>query len=453
MVLADSQPLFWGLVLLCAAIVYWAPLPLAGLAAVGFVVLGFRDPLPALSLIVFSLPFYLLGRPVGHYSFSPTEVFIVLSSVSAAARLFFGGGLARSLADPLTVAFRRAAGDPVIAALAMLLVLAGVVSLSASIEVHQSLESLRTIVVEPVAFFFLVVTQVRRRSDVAVLAFALVLSGVAISLVGGWQYLTDERIITAEAGLRRIRGFYGSPNNLALFLGRAIPVSLAFALFWSRARLIWIVSASIMTAAMLLTFSVGGWVAVALAALVVAGLHSRRTLEVAAGVGVVLLLGGGVIGARIPRIASHFNFQSGTTFVRLDVWQSAVNMLAAHPIRGIGLDNFLYYYQHGYRLPTAWEDPNLSHPHNLILDFWLSLGIQGLVLLGVLLARFLHEVWLCWQTSSAEVRALFAGAVGAMVDIVAHGFVDNSFFLPDLAVLFWLMFAIVAVLRREQSSI
>ena len=39
---------------------------------------------------------------------------------------------------------------------------------------------------------------------------------------------------------------------------------------------------------------------------------------------------------------------------------SGAHMVFDHPIRGIGLDNFLYYYQHGYGLPSAWQDPNLS---------------------------------------------------------------------------------------------
>ena len=52
-------------------------------------------------------------------------------------------------------------------------------------------------------------------------------------------------------------------------------------------------------------------------------------------------------------------------------------MIANHPLRGVGLDGFLYAYRSRYVLPSAWEEPNLSHPHNLLLDAWTRLGLAG----------------------------------------------------------------------------
>lgn len=441
----ETSGVVWGLTLVSALVAFTAPLPVAALGALAFVALAAIEPLPALAVVVFTVPFSPLGRSVGHYSFSPTEIFLVLAAIGAGARAVV------TFAPPSTGTVRRVLDDPVSLGLAALFVVAGLLSLTASVEKHQSLQSFRTIIAEPVVLYLLIVCQVRRRSEVAVLAGALVLAGVAISLVGGWQYITNDRIITAEAGLRRIRGFYGSPNNLALFLGRALPFALAFALFWRRGRLLWLTATVVMALAMLLTFSIGGWVAIGLAVLVVAALHSGRTLKVAVAVAVVGLLAGGIIGAGVPRIASHFDLRDGTTFARLDVWRSALHMLRDHPIRGIGLDNFLYYYQHGYRLPSGWEDPDLSHPHNIVLDFWLSLGFPGLLVLVGGMGWLAREVARGWRDSSGEVRGMYVGVTGALVDMVAHGMVDNSFFLPDLAVLFWLMFAIVTVLRREHS--
>src|SRR5207245_8279213 len=126
---------------------------------------------------------------------------------------------------------------------------------------------------------------------------------------------------------------------------------------------------------------------------------------------------------------------------RLNVWGSALCMLADDPVRGVGLDNFLFYYQNGYRLPTAWQDPDMSHPHNVVLDFWLSLGLPGLLVAGALVGRFVELVKERWATSGPMERGLYAGSAGALADTILHGAVDNSFFLVDLAVLFWLLFA------------
>jgi hypothetical protein len=37
-----------------------------------------------------------------------------------------------------------------------------------------------------------------------------------------------------------------------------------------------------------------------------------------------------------------------------------------------------------------------------------------------------------------------AGALGAMADLLVHGFIDNSYFLVDLACVFWLCLALAA---------
>jgi O-antigen ligase len=205
--------------------------------------------------------------------------------------------------------------------------------------------------------------------------------------------------------------------------------------------------------ALALTFSIGAWIAVGLSLLVVAASRGRRVFGLAAGaavLGLVLLV---AVGTRVPRIGSHFAAGFSTSFIRLSVWQSALHLLRDHPLRGIGLDNFLYYYQHGYRLPDAWQDPNLSHPHNLILDFWLSLGLPGLLVALGLFGRFAALVRDAWGSADAFEKGLIAGAVGALADTVLHGMVDNSFFLVDLAMLFWLTFAIVSLLSTRSMRV
>jgi hypothetical protein len=46
-------------------------------------------------------------------------------------------------------------------------------------------------------------------------------------------------------------------------------------------------------------------------------------------------------------------------------------------------------------------------------------------------------------------RVLALALFGSMVDFAAHGLVDNSYFLIDLAIIFCVEFALLEVLRRE----
>jgi O-antigen ligase len=131
-------------------------------------------------------------------------------------------------------------------------------------------------------------------------------------------------------------------------------------------------------------------------------------------------------------------------------------MLRDHPILGIGLDNFLYKYQQEYLPPEAAIEPNLSHPHNWLVNFWLSLGVLGVAAVLWLLLLFLNGVRsVLARSSDPAARALVIGAAGSMASCLIHGAVDNSYFLPDMALIFWFTLAVPRILisSLQQSRV
>ena len=114
-------------------------------------------------------------------------------------------------------------------------------SLAISRNLSVSIRELRVVVLDSALFYLLVsrspwLTQDREQARRFALYFAdaLVLAGALIATHGLYQYVSGGDTIVAE-GVRRIRGFYGSPNNLALLLGRILPLALALAL-WGQTR-------------------------------------------------------------------------------------------------------------------------------------------------------------------------------------------------------------------------
>jgi O-antigen ligase len=135
-------------------------------------------------------------------------------------------------------------------------------------------------------------------------------------------------------------------------------------------------------------------------------------------------------------------------------------MFLDHPLLGVGLDNFLYQYRSKYILPAAWEDPNLSHPHNMALDYLSRLGVLGLACGVWLQAGFWRAAVGAYRrlsaASQADLRALCVGLMASVADMLAHGLVDNSFFLLDLAFAFYLTLAAVQFLQaaaKEPSAV
>jgi O-antigen ligase len=160
--------------------------------------------------------------------------------------------------------------------------------------------------------------------------------------------------------------------------------------------------------------------------------------------------------------------QTNTAQRRLDIWRSSVNMLRDHPVLGVGPDNFLHYYAPtrkedlwqrectpgvGYMMPDAGAEPCLSHPHNEFLDFWLSSGVLGLgafIWIEIAFWRCALQVWR--RAGSTLDRVLLLGTMGAMLAGLLHGLVDNSYFLMDLSIIFWLLCAYVGKQAEERIS-
>ncbi len=288
---------------------------------------------------------------------------------------------------------------------------------------------------------------------------ALVLGATLAALYAIYQFLFTDHAITAE-GVRRARGVYGSPNNLALLLDRIAPIMAAVAVFSNPAilqpkspaqndstvaqiggrRLLYTLGLVPILVALVLTFSRGALLLGLPAAILFLGIvRGGRVLWVALGVlaaagsGLVPLLG-------TERLRSLLELRSGTGFFRLRLWQSAWVMMREHLWLGVGLDNFLYQYRTRYILPDAWQEPNLSHPHNIILDFGTRLGLGGIALLIWLEVAFWRVAWRLYRRQGTQAtRALTLGLMASMVASLAHGLVDHSFFLVDLAFIFFLI--------------
>jgi O-antigen ligase len=145
------------------------------------------------------------------------------------------------------------------------------------------------------------------------------------------------------------------------------------------------------------------------------------------------------------RFQRLLDFGQGTGFLRLQLWRSAWQMALDYPALGVGPDNFLYAYRSGYLLPGAWQEPNLNHPHTLLLDWWTRLGIPGLLLGGAWLGSGVLAVsnWL----RNGPQRALALGALAACAAALAHGLIDVSYALPDLMIVWVLLFGLAQTKR------
>jgi O-antigen ligase len=424
-----------GLLLIGYALLPSAALAL--LAAVGFAALACRSPQLGLAAVVATLPTYLYPREMAGLALSLPETALLLTTVATIVR-----AIVRRDVVP-----RGSPFDPWVA----LLLASALLSLLPTEYLKLSLRSLRTLILEPVLFFYLTLMLVPSLAALRPLVWSLLGSASVVSAIAIAQVLGNIHTVEVE-GARRALGTYFSPNHLGLFLGRAFPFALALSLWVPRWRPWALLIAALIALAIGATFSAGAWLGAAASLLVLAAFWGPRAL-------VATALSGGALAAvgmltfaalGIERVTGQFSRTGETANFRRQIWTSALAMVRDHPLLGIGLDNFLYRYQLEYILPAAWQEPNISHPHNWALQFWLELGVPGLVAAVGLLGSFF---WLALRrlrrAPSGENRALVAGAVASMGGLLVHGSLDNSYFLVDLAILFWLHLAVIVIATRE----
>jgi O-antigen ligase len=444
---------------LTAGLFYFSPSALVALAALLVLILLFYLRLDlALAFAALFIPFYLQPRLLWQEGFALVEI-TTLIALGVWVLQNLRPRLLRLNAQGLKTS--RARFNPLASlssldwACLALWVVATLSLLTAEFK-GFALREYRLVIVDPLIFYFLLrCTPLDRRAWWRIVDF-FVLGAVGVAAYGLYQYVTGTDLITAEGGVMRITSVYGSPNNLALYLGRALPIALATAILGrqTRRRVGYTLATLIMAAATLLTFSKGALLFGLPAALVVIaiGWLGRRGWIIS-GVGAAAGLASLPILSQWSRFA-NFLSEGGTGFFRLKLWGSAWRMFLDHPVLGVGLDNFLYEYRSKYIQPDAWQDPNLSHPHDMVLDFLSRLGVLGFACGIWLIVGFWRTAIVTFRKPGAdpEARALCLGLMASVADMLAHGVVDHSFFLLDLAYAFFLILAAVQYLRSPAQE-
>ena len=434
---------------------------LAFAASIGLLVLW--RPRTGVYLLILSLPLHARAVQLGLGRVTLPELLWIMTTVAIVARAAWHERGPR---------WPRSFGGPAV----LLIVAAAVATIGAQVPT-MALRELRVVVIEPALLLVLIVTLFRGRDDPARLVWTLVAAGVGAGAAALVLGAAGQRLIEAE-GVVRLAGPYSSPNHLALFLGRLLPLALALALISAGSRrAIAIFGASVIGAALLFSFSRGAWLAsaagagVVLIGLLVTGRPTwrealirplgstagRRTLIISAVVVVSILILGFGLAMGTERLRSVVDPLGGTMALRLQLWQAALRMGLDHPLFGVGPDGFLYTYP-AYREGVAWREPFVSHPHNLILDYWLRAGIMGVIALGWLLAAWGRSAWLLIQKhgparpGTSRSQLIAPGLAGSLTNFVVHGLVDNSYFLPDLAYVCWASAGVLIVLVQHTST-
>ena len=392
------------------------------------------SPTSIVAGIVVTVPFVQHSVGIGGTAWMLLELAILLAAASVGVRFLLQLLQTRSLrpiAPLLTPISTSLAGA--------LLIAIGVVSLLTVADPRyrpDSVRELRWVIIEPLIALLLfrwLIDTGRRR----VLIGAFLVTGSIIAMISAAQLVFGSGAVVVD-GVERAAWPYLHPNNLALYLERVAILGLGLALLMPAYRRLLVIATVTAGLGLALTLSRGAAAAIIVGAiwLVAAARVKHGWRWVAFGAVAVLAVFAIVAAGRLTDSGG-----SGTRSSRELIWESSVEMIRDHPVTGVGPDQFFNQYGRRYVQPAGWQERYTSHPHNIVLDFWLRLGLAGLawlVAMCIFGVRFVVGSWGSFQT-----RAVRTAAVALIIAGGVHGLVDNGFFLPDLAVMTWMAVALM----------
>ncbi|MGH7642825.1 MAG: O-antigen ligase family protein [Candidatus Dormibacteria bacterium] len=381
-----------------------------------------------------ALPAYVLrGHLFGRLPFTGLEVVLGLTVLAFIVESSWQRRLPR-LDTPFSV-------------IMAVLLAATVIAVLVSPDRQAALGIAKAYIVEPMVLFFVADNVLRSSWDWERVVYGLYISGVvvAVSQVVALGQALGSHAVNLNFSPPAPTWLWTNNNFGGIFLDPLVGLALGLALFGGvRHRALHWAALLLLGGGDVLTLSRGSWLALVVLAVVAAALHPRRKVLLS------LCLAAVVVAVILPpvrhRITNELNINNpaNSLVARARLWHATVDLIENRPFTGSGLAG--YQATIGpYRAQVY--DPSLQthvYPDQLELDFWVELGVLGLV---GLLAFFVELVrYLAPAVRAGPREHPWAVALTlSWVAIIIHGLLDSPYWKNDLAAEWWLLAALVTV--------
>ena len=262
--------------------------------------------------------------------------------------------------------------------LALLLGVAALLSIPLAINPAEAWKVFTDLLVKTLLIFIVIVNVVRTQRRLLLLMLLALGVSVYLSIYAILDYQSGTFLMGEDITLRimgRIKGLFDNPNDLALHLVTMFPIAvgLAWAKRGTSRKIIYLGAAVIMVAAIVVTFSRGGFIGlVAVSGFLVLKLgRKQRLLATAAFVLAIIIfvaLAPGSYGGRLSTIFNTASDITGSASQRNQVLIRSIFVTLRYPLTGVGLGNF--HYKSFQELGT----------HNAYTQVGSEMGIPAMVL-------------------------------------------------------------------------
>ena len=305
-----------------------------------------------------------------------------------------------------------------------------------------------------ISSFYVIRRAARDKDFLDTLLNFIVLMSVAVSLYGIYQKVTGQAETTwtdtemfEEMG-GRIYSTFGNPNVFGEYLLIVMPITFGLMLksFSVNRKVLYFGAFVLQGVCMILTYSRGCWIGIALAMALMILLTQRKLASLM--VFAVLLAPLFIPETIMQRLLSIGNVADTSTSYRVYIWQGTLRMLKDfwHSGVGIGTEAFGNVYP-AYSLNAV----SAPHAHNLYLHILSETGIIGMATIAALLVLFYKYI------STAAIKnkdsKIIAVALGcSMIGYLAQGMFDNVWYNYRIYFFFFVILALGAALKDVSAK-
>ena len=136
---------------------------------------------------------------------------------------------------------------------------------------------------------------------------------------------------------------------------------------------------------------------------------------------------------------------------RLGFWRASLRMIADRPLQFTGLSGFGYFYR--FYIPYARFESTMAH--NIFLQLWIETGLYGLLAFIWFVSMIIYSGLKNLLSAQISFKSyVFKAAVlTAILAFLFHNMLDFSFFVPQAAVIWWLLCALIISNKQDKDNI
>lgn len=152
------------------------------------------------------------------------------------------------------------------------------------------------------------------------------------------------------------------------------------------------------------------------------------------------------------RVLSIFAMRNdSSTSFRLNVYQSAINMVKDNWLFGIGVGNQNFREIYGLYMRTGFD---ALSAYCVFLEISLESGIFALIAFLAFLGTLTYKaIRFILAGENLKLLTIVAVALTSILAVMVHGLVDTIFFRPQVQFIFWIMVAFVsATINKNQEA-